>query len=172
MQRSIGPREQIYRIRGYFSPWYCICTNAMFISKGSQGNDEPKNVILVSVQKAHFAARTYKQIGFMQHRVGPTVQICGNSGLPFVMVPCLHQCNVYIKRKLRERRAQKCNPCFGAKSPLRSTGLQTTWFHASGYRADSTNLPQFLATFCHGTVFSPMQCLYQKETKRMQSPKM
>ena len=84
----------------------------------------------------------------------------------------LHQCNVYIKRKLRERRAQKCNPCFGAKSQLRNTSLHTTRFHSAGCRADSTNLREFGATFHHGTVFAPMQCLYQKEAKGMQSPKM
>ena len=172
----------------------------------------------------------------MQRRIGLTVQISGNSGLPFAMVRCLNQCNVYIKRKLRECRAQKCNPCFGAKSPhhstglhttqfhavpygptvqyfrefwatfrygtvftsmqclyqkeairecraqkcnacfsakspLRSTCLQTTRFHTAGYRADSTNLPCFRDTFRDGTVFEPMPCLYQKEAKRMQSAK-
>ena len=54
-----------------------------------------------------------------------------NSGLPFTVVPCLHQCNLYMERKLRRWRTQKCKPCFGAESPLRSTGLQTTGFHAS-----------------------------------------
>ena len=144
----------------------------MFISKGSEKNAEPKNVILISAQKAHFAVPAYKQPGFMQHHIGPTVQICGSSGLPFAMVLCLHQCNVYIKRKLREFKAQKCNPCFGAKSPLCSTCLQTTQFHAAPYRADSTNLQKFGATFLHGTVFATMQCLSQKEAKGMQSPEM
>ena len=68
------------------------------------------------MQKAHFAVRAYKQPGFMQRRIGPTVQICCGSGLPFAIVPCLHKCNVHIKRKLRECRAQKCNPSFGAKA--------------------------------------------------------
>ena len=68
------------------------------------------------MQKAHFAQRACKHPGFMQRRIWPTVQICGFSGLPFAMVPCLHQCNLDIKRKLRECRAQKCNPCFGSDS--------------------------------------------------------
>ena len=144
----------------------------MIISKGREENGEPKNVILVSVQKSHFAVQTFKEPGFMQCRVGPTVQICWNSGLPFAMVMCLHQCNVYIKRKLRERRGKKCNPWFRSKSPLRSTGLQIIRFHAASYRADSTNFQEFGATFRHGTMFEPMQCLYQKEAKGMQSPKM
>ena len=58
---------------------------------------------------------------FHAARIGTTVQICGNSGLAIAMVRCLHQWNVYIKRKLRVCSAQKCKPCFGAKSPLRST---------------------------------------------------
>ena len=143
--------------RGYLSPWYRACTNAMLILKGSCGNAEPKNVILVSVQKALFAVRACKHPGFMQRRIWPTVQICGNSRLPFAMVPCLHQCNLDIKRKLRECRAQKCNPCLGAIGPLRSTGLQTSRFHAAPYMADSTNLREFGVTFRHGTVFAPMQ---------------
>ena len=51
-------------------------------------NAEPKNVIIVSVQKAHFAVRACKQPGFMQRRIGPAVQICGRLGLPFARVPC------------------------------------------------------------------------------------
>ena len=128
--------------------------------------------ILVSVHKAHFAVRACKQPGFMQRRIGPTVQICGCSGLPFAMVPCLHKSNVYIKRKLRECRAQQCNPCFGAQSPLRSTGLQTTLFHAARYRADCANLRKFGATFRHGTVFAPKQSSYQNEATGIMSPKM
>ena len=103
---------------------------------------ESPTVILVSVQKAQFAVRVSKIPGFMHRRIRPTVQICGNSGLPFAMVPCLHQSILYIKRKLRDWRVQKCNPCFGAKSLLRSTGLQSTRIHASPYRADSANLPR------------------------------
>ena len=124
------------------------------------------------MQKAHFAERAWKQPGFRQCLIGPTVQIYRNSGLSIAMVPCLHQCNLYIERKLRERRVQKCNPCFGAKGTLCSTGLQTTQLHAAQYRVDSTNLQKFGFTFPHGTVFALMQCLYQKEAKGMQNPKM
>ena len=131
-----------------------------------------KNVILVQVQKAHFAVWTCKKPCFMQRRKVPTVQICGNSGLPIAIVTCLHQWSVYTKRKLMVCRAQKCNPCFDATSPLRSTGLQRTLFHAAPYRADSRNLREFEATYRNGTLFAPMECLYQKEAKGMQCPKM
>ena len=78
----------------------------------------------------------------------------------------------YIKRKLRVCSAQKCNPCFGAKSLLRRTDLQRTLFNSAPYRADSTNLSEYGAGYRHGTVFASMECLYQKETKGMQCQKM
>ena len=102
------------------------------------------------MQKTTFAVRACKQPDFIQRRIGPTVQIYRSLELLFAMVPSLHQCNVVIKMKLRECRAHKCNPCFGAKSPLCSTGLQTTRFHAAPYKADSTNLRKFGATIRHG----------------------
>ena len=126
-----GRQYKFAGVRGYLSSWYRVCTNAILISKGSSGNAEPKRVNLVSVQKAHFAVRSCKQPGFMPRRKWQLIQVCAFSGLPFVMVPCLRQCNVDIKRKLRECRAQKCNPCFGAKSPLLSTGLQTAPFYTA-----------------------------------------
>ena len=132
----------------------------------------PKNVILFSVQRAHFAVRTCKEPGSMQRRIGPTVQLCGNSGLPIAMVPCLHQWNVYIKRKLKECSPQICKPYFGSKSPLHKTDLQRTLFHAAPYRADSTNLREFGASYRHGTVFAPRECLYQNGAERMLCPKM
>ena len=110
--------------------------------------------MLVSVQKAQFGVRACKIPGFMRRLIGPTVRICGNSGLPFAMVPRLHQSIHYIKRKIREWRAEKCNPCFGAKSPVQATGLQRTRFHAVSYRADSANMRKFGASFRHGTAES------------------
>ena len=38
------------------------------------------------------------------------------SGLPITIVPCWHQFNVYIKRKLRGWRVQKCNFLVSAKN--------------------------------------------------------
>ena len=72
-----------------------------------------------------------------------------------------------MKRKLRECRIQKCNPCFGAESPLRSTGLQTSGFHASPYSAVSVNLRKLGDTFHRGTVFAPTQSIHEKEATGM-----
>ena len=121
--------------------------------------------------KAHLAVAC-KLSGFMQRRMGPSVQICGKSGLPFAEVPCLHQSNLHMKRKLREWRTQKCNPCFGAESPPRSTRLQTTRFHAAPYGTVSANLRKVGTLFRRGTVFAPIQSTYGREATGMENPKM
>ena len=100
------------------------------------------------------------------------MQICGNSGLPFAEVPCLNQCNLYMKRKIREWRTQKFKPCFGAEIPLRSTGLQTTRFYAAPYKAVSANLRKHGASFRRGTVFAPLQSTYEKDATGMENPKL
>ena len=92
--------------------------------------------------------------------------------MPFTVVPCLHQRNLHMKRKLREWRNQKCNPCFGAESPLRSTGQQTSGFHASPYSAVSVNLRKLGDNFHRGTVFAPTQSIHEKEATGMEKPKM
>ena len=158
--------------RGFLSPRYRVCTNPIYIRKGSYENGESKNVILVLVQKAHLAVRTSKLPDLMQRRMGPSVQVCGKSGLPFAEVPYLHQSNLHMKRKLRQWRTQKCNPCFGAESTLRSTGLQTTRFHAASYGTVSANLRKLGASFRRGTVFAPIQSTYEKEATGVENPKM
>ena len=77
-----------------------------------------------------------------------------------------------MKRKLPERKTQKCNPCFGAESPLHSTGLQTTGFHSSPYMTVSVNLRKLGASFGRGAVFAPMQSIYEKEATEMENTKM
>ena len=79
------------------------------------------------------------------------------------MVPCLHQSNVYIKRKLRVWRVQKCIPLVGAKTSLTCAGLYTTPSQVSQSRAENGNLQNSGSTFSHVTVFAPKQCVFQKE---------
>ena len=160
MQDEQGRIWKFQEIRGFFFARYRVCSKAIIISNGSWENGEPKNVILVSVQQAHFPVRGCKLPGFMERRIGPNMEIWGNLGLPFTTVLCLHQGNNYIKRRLREWRAQNCNTCVGAKSALPSTGHQTTQFQAAPNRADNKNLRKFRASFPHGTVFAPRQQLY------------
>ena len=112
----LGQQWKFSEFRGYLSPWYHVCTNAMFILKPSYGCGEPKNSITQSVQKPHRQVPSCKLPRVMQRHIGPAIEIFGISGLPFSMVPCLHQCNVYIKRKLRVWRTQKCNFKVSAKT--------------------------------------------------------
>ena len=136
MQRRIGPIIEILEVQGYVSSSYHVCTKAIFISKGSYGEGDPKNINLWLVQEAYLPVGAIKLAGFMQRRIGPIIEICGNSGLPIVMLPCLHQSSSYIKRKLRGRRAQKYKPWVGARSVPPRRGHQTSGFHATPYKTD------------------------------------
>ena len=98
--------------------------------------------------------------------------IYGIPGLPLVMEPCLHQSNIYIKRKQWVWRVQNCIPLVGGKTSLTCAGLQTTPSQVSQYRAENENLQKSGSTFIHGTVFAPKQCLYEKEATGMECSKM
>ena len=87
------------------------------------------------------------------------------------MVQCIHQSNVYIKRKLGLWRPQKWITLVGAKSTLTCAGLQTTPSHVRQYRAENGNLWKFGSIFRHGAVLGPKQCLHQNEARAMESPK-
>ena len=87
------------------------------------------------------------------------------------MVQCLHQKNVYIKRKLVLWRAQKCIPLVGAKGALTCAGPQSTLSHVRRCRSEKGNLWKFGSTFRHAAVFAPKQCLDQEEARAMESPK-
>ena len=73
----------------------------------------------------------------LQRRIGQAIEIFETSGLPIAMVPCLHQCNVYIVRRLRMWRAQKCNLLVSAKTAPTGTGHQTTPGLAAPYDANN-----------------------------------
>ena len=105
------------------SPWCRVCTKTIFILKGSFRDAEPTNTILWLVQegykplpdlalgvqstkmlslgwckKGYKPIRSFKLSAFMCRHTGPTMQFSENSRLPIVLVPCLHQNNIYIKR--------------------------------------------------------------------------
>ena len=128
-----------------------------------------KNVLSSSVQKPHLPLRSSKLPCLMWGGIGPRTEISGSSDVPFTMVPRLHQRNLYIKRRLKVWRVQKCTPLVGAKTALTCAGLKTisVWCEAVMARER-----KFRATFSHGTVFAPQQCLYGKEAAGMESIKM
>ena len=132
----------------------------------------PKNVILVSVQKAHFAVRACKKPCFMQRHKEPTVQICGNSGLPIAMVTCLHQWNVYTKRKLMVCSAQNVIRVSMQQAHIAVRACKEPCFMQRRIGPTVQIWGNSRLPIANGTMFAPMECLYQKEDKCMQSPKM
>ena len=104
--------------------------------------------------------------------IGSATETCVNWGGPIAMVPCLHQGNIYIKRKLRVWRDQKCISLVGAKSPLTCADRQTTPSKRSRYRVGNRNLRKLGWTYRYGTVFAPRQYLHQKEATGMEIPEM
>ena len=98
-------------------------------------------------------------------------EICEISSLPIPIVPRLHQCNGYIKRKLRAWRVLKCIDLVGVDTVLTSAGSHTTPCHWGQYRVHYGNMRNFGPTNTHGTASAPMLCLYQKEATGMESSK-
>ena len=95
----------------------------------------------------HQPVRVCKLPRFMGGSIRPRMEICQISGLPFSRVPCLHQSNGYIKRKLRIWIAQKSI-------------------------AEKGNIQNFWPINLHDTAFALKQWLYQKEAMGMQSSKL
>ena len=69
--------------------------------------------------------------------IGPSTESCINFDGPISMVPCLHQGNIYIKRKLRVWRNQKCIPLVGAITPLNCAVRHNTPSRSIGPRTES-----------------------------------
>ena len=88
------------------------------------------------------------------------------------MVPCLHQGNIYTKRKLQARRDQKCIPLVSAITPLTGAGRQNTPSRGRRYWAKNGKLPKLGRTYRLGTVSAPRKYEYQKEATGMERPEM
>ena len=124
------------------------------------------------MQKSLLPVRAIKLPHLKGVGIGPRMETCVKRGGPIAMVPCLRQGNIYIKRKLRVWRDEKCIPLLGAKTPLTCAGRETTPSQGSRYRPDSRNLRKLGWTYRHGTVFALRQYLYQKEATSMERPEM
>ena len=103
---------------------------------------------------------------------GPRTESYLNWDGPIAIVPCLYQGNIYIKRKLRAWRDQKCIPLVGAKTSLTCVGRQNTPSRGRQYRVQNGKLPKLGHTYRHGTVFSLRKYLDQKEATGMERPEM
>ena len=104
--------------------------------------------------------------------IGPITESCINCDGPISMVPCLHQRNIYIKRKLKVWRDQKCILLVGAITPLNCAGHHSTPSRGRQYRAQNGKFGKLGRTYGHGTVFAPRKYLYQKEATGMERPEM
>ena len=103
-----------------FAPNQCL------YQKEATGVGNPKSNFLIGSQTVPTVTgpqTTFSQAMPYMANIG----ICGSSGPPIPKVPCFHQINVYIKRKLRVWGTQKCNFLIGAETVLTVTGRQTTY---------------------------------------------
>ena len=105
--------------------------------------------------------------------IGPSTESCINCDGPISMVLCFHQGNIYIKRKLRVLRDQKCIPLVGAIIPITYAGRQNIPSRGRQYRAQYGKLHKLRRTYLHGMVLAPRKYLYQKEAATgMETPEM
>ena len=93
--------------------------------------------------------------------IRPSTESCINCDTLICMVWGLHQRNIYIKRKLRVWRDQKCIPLVGAITPLNCAVRHNNLSRGRQYRAQNGKFGKLGRTYGHGTVFAP-----RKYTKR------
>ena len=105
-------------------------------------------------------------------RIGPSTESCINCDRPIAMVPCLHQENIYITRKLQVWRDPKCIPLVGGITPLNCAGRHSTTSRGRQYRTQNGKFGKLGQTYGRGTVFTPRKYLYQKEAMGMERPEM
>ena len=99
--------------------------------------------------------------------IGPRTESLVNWDGPMAMIPCLHQENIYTKRKLRVWRDQKYIQLVGAIITLTCAGRHNTPSRGRQYRAQNGTFGKLGRTYGHGTVFAPRKYLYQKEATGM-----
>ena len=143
---------------------FALVSSSQLARKGSYGVVEPENVNPESVRKAYRPARNPKLLRLLQRRIGPSMEICANSGLP----PA--RCNVFTNARCTWKGSygvgepEKCKPWVGAKNVPTCTGLQTTLSHAAPYTVVNGNLPQFAVRgYLALGMFAPMQSEHEKE---------
>ena len=122
--------------------------------------------------KPHLPVLSGKLTPVMGSGIGPRAETCINWSGPIALVPCVQQRNIYIQRKLRIWREQKCIPLLSGETPLTSAGRQTTPSHGRRNRSENGNLRKLGLTYRHGIVLSPKKYLYPKEATDMERTEM
>ena len=95
--------------------------------------------------------------------IWPRTESCVNWDGTIAMVPCLHQGNIYDKRKLRAWRVQKLIPLVGAITPLTCAAREITRSRGRRYRAQNGKLCKLGRTCRNGTALAPRKYSCQKE---------
>ena len=122
--------------------------------------------------KPHLPVLSGKLTPLMGSGIGPRAETCINWSGPIALVPCVHQRNIYIQRKLRIWREQKCIPLVSGETPPTCAGRQTTPCYGGRYMAENRNLRKFGWTYRHGTVITPRQCLFPKQATGVETTEM
>ena len=104
--------------------------------------------------------------------IGPRTESWVNCDGPISIVPCLHQGNIYTKRKLRVWRDKKCIPLVGAITPLTCAGRENTPSRRRQYSAQNGKLGKLGRKYGHGTVLALRKYLYQTEATGIERPEM
>ena len=104
--------------------------------------------------------------------IGPRTESWVNCDGPISMVPCLHQGNIFTKRKLRVWRDQKCVPLVGAITALTCAIRQNTPSRGRQYSAQNGKLGKLGRKYGHGAVVVLRKYFYQKEDSCMERPEM
>ena len=103
--------------------------------------------------------------------IGPRTESCVICDGPIAMVPCLHQGNIYTKRKLRVWIDQKCIPLVGAKTILTCARRQNTPSRFRRYRAQNRKLRNFdgpmamVSCFHQGNIYTKRKRRVRRDQK-------
>ena len=133
MGGNVRSREEIYETSSLPIPMVSRLHQCNAYSKRKlQAWRVQKCIALVGAYTLPVRSRKLPRV--MGGDIGSRDEICETSSLPIPILPHLHQCNGYIKGKLREWRVQKCIALAGADTVLTSAGPQTTPYHGGQYR--------------------------------------
>ena len=153
-------------IGGYISTWYRVCTKTIFTSKGSYGNVEHKNAIIVSVQKAYFPIWACKLPGLTRRRRKPTMKF---AEIQSYLSTWYRVCTKAIfTSKESYGNVQPKNAILVSLQkvsfPIRACKLPGFKHRRQGQQ---WNLMKFYATFPHGNVFALRQYLHHNKVTGM-----
>ena len=156
---SIGPRtESCINWDGPISMVLCFHQGNIYTKRKLRVWRDQQCIALVgAITPLTCAGHQITRSRERQYRPGTESSI--NCDGHMAMVPCLHQGNIYTKRKLKVWRKQKCIPLLGAIIPLTCVGRQNTPSRGRQYRSQKGKLHKLGWTYGYGTVFAARKYL-------------